>query len=102
VTLLILTDQNHHQMEKVLLEYIDTNFVKECQTVEYFDPQIGKGGLKLEITKLQNGYTKVINLIKYQPLRDEKHPPEPVRQDKKVEGSNHDEEKNEVEGVEKH
>ena len=49
-----------HQMEKVLLEYIDTNFVKECQTVEYFDPQIGKGGLKLEITKLQNGYTKII------------------------------------------
>lgn len=48
------------QMEKELLEYIDAYFVKECQTVEYFDPHIGKGGLKLEITKLQNGFTKII------------------------------------------
>lgn len=49
-----------HQMEKVLSDYIDSYFIKECGPVEYFDPQIGKGGLKLEITKLQNGYAKII------------------------------------------
>lgn len=38
---------------------IATNFVKECLTVEYFDPLNGKGGEKLEITKLLNGYIKI-------------------------------------------
>ena len=48
-----------HQMEKELLTYIENNHLPICETVEYFDPNQGKGGQKLEITKYHNGFTKI-------------------------------------------
>lgn len=51
-----------HQMEAELTKYLETYYKPLCETVEYFDPKKGKGGQKLEITKLQNGYTKIIKV----------------------------------------
>jgi hypothetical protein len=48
-----------HQMEKELLNYIENNFLPICETVEYFDPNQGKGGQKLEISKYHKGFTKI-------------------------------------------
>ncbi|HMU02743.1 MAG TPA: SH3 domain-containing protein, partial [Saprospiraceae bacterium] len=51
-----------HQMKAELSKYIETYYKPLCETIEYFDPKKGKGGQKLEITKLQNGYTKIIKV----------------------------------------
>ncbi len=51
-----------HQMETELTKYIETYYKPLCETVEYYDPNKSKGGEKLEITKLQNGYTKIIKV----------------------------------------
>lgn len=48
-----------HQMEVELVNYIENNFVKACETAVFFEPRKGQGGQTTEITKLQNGYTKI-------------------------------------------